>query len=104
MNQELFPFLTLQQLDHTDQGEQVYIEMIQGRVEELLSQDPNLLFSYLYRLDIDESILQHILKTSGPDFIAYNLAHEIWRRQKTRLQHKASISINKIKEPGWENW
>ena len=82
--------------------EERYIELILERVEELLEKDPGLLFSHMYRLDIEEHVINTILKFSPPDQIFNLLAQEIWRRQKQRMYHKKHTSVKPIQDKGWE--
>ena len=82
--------------------EENYVELILERVEELLEKDPGLLFSHMYRLDIEEKVINTILKISPPDQISRLLAQEIWRRQKVRMIHKKNTSVKPIQDKGWE--
>lgn len=74
-------------LDHWDE-EQAWIKSIEVRVGELLDKDPGLLFSHLYRLDVDEQILKNILRSTASDELAAALSVEIWKRQKSRIQSR----------------
>ncbi|MDX1684327.1 MAG: hypothetical protein R3275_03770 [Saprospiraceae bacterium] len=66
-----------------DYTETDMVEQIRKRVAELLDKNPELLFSYLYRLDVEEHKIKTALKMGGPaDEI---LADLIWQRQKQRL-------------------
>lgn len=72
-------------LDNPDLEAQ-WLSSIQKRVEELLEGDPGLLFSYLYRLDIAESTLKSILRTTSAEELSSALSREIWIRQKERVK------------------
>lgn len=74
-------------LDAFDE-EQSWLKSIELRVSELLEKDPGLLFSHLYRLDVDEQILLRILKNTSPDGLVEALSHEIWKRQKARIKSR----------------
>ncbi len=84
------------------ESEENYIRRIKERVEQLISEDINLLFSYLYRLDVEEWKIQELIKNTPSDLFSEKLASEIWNRQKIRLQHKKDIIVPKIKEEGWD--
>ena len=84
MNRDIFsnsPFGVISM----DEDEGVIIEEIRLRVADLLDENPELLFSYLYRLDVEEKKIRIALK--NPDMTADEaLAHLIWSRQKQRLE------------------
>lgn len=94
--------LTEELLPEKNEKENIYLSRILQRVEELINTDLDLLFSYLYRLDIEEHQIQQILRISAPDKVSEGLAKAIWDRQKQRLHHKSVIKVPKIKEKGWE--
>ncbi len=72
---------------------------IADRVEQMLKGDPDLLMSYLYRLDVEEKKISQALGTSiTPAHVTF--AQLIWERQKERLATKAKIKQDPIK--GWE--
>jgi hypothetical protein len=61
------------------------IEAIRERVLAMMDENPDLLFSYLYRLDVLEHKIKAALK--HPEMPAdLAIAHLIWERQKQRLQ------------------
>lgn len=76
--------------------EQKWIKGIRERVEELLEKDPGLLFSHLYRLDVDEKIIRFILDTAGPEQLSESIALEIWKRQKARALSRKDNPQNLI--------
>ncbi len=82
-------------------AERSWIEKIRARVEELLSENPGLLFSYLYRLDIDERKLHTILKNTSPGAIGETIANEIWLRQRQRFESKKSNPQQAMLD-GWD--
>jgi len=72
---------------------------IADRVENLLKADPDLMLSYLYRLDVEEKIIAKALETSiMPVHVTF--ANLIWERQKQRLETKKKYKQDPIK--GWE--
>lgn len=71
-----------------DDHEAVIKEMIVARVTELLSTNPDLLMSYLYRLDVLEPDIQRVLKLPSSEPIVEQLATLIWDRQVQRIKTK----------------
>lgn len=59
------------------------IHLIESRVQDLLAHQPDLLWSFLYRLDVDETKIQTVLATSGK--VAEDLARLILHRHEERL-------------------
>ena len=76
--------------------EQQWIQTIKQRVEELLEKEPGLLFSHLYRLDVEESIIAQILEYETPDNLSEAISKEIWKRQKSRMLSKKNNPQNLI--------
>ncbi len=72
---------------------------IADRVEQMLKGDPDLLMSYLYRLDVEEKNIQKAMDTSIMP-IHVTFANLIWERQKQRLATKQLFKQDPIK--GWE--
>ncbi len=73
---------------------------ILGRVAYLLDRDPNLLFSYLYRLDIDERKLNKAIIGGGTQAVE-RIADLIFQRQLQRVRTKQKYKQDPIE--GW-NW
>lgn len=69
-------------------------DWIAERVADLLDRDPELLFSYLYRLDVPESSVDQVIRTGGEE-VAYQLAELILRRQEQRQQTKKNVNVPK---------
>ena len=68
------------------------IEDIRQRVADLLDKNAELLFSYLYRLDVEEHRIKTALKSGRPaDEV---LAELIWHRQKQRLATRKAYREN----------
>lgn len=78
--------LGLQQDDKI--GDEEMIAHISLRVQEMLDQSPELLMSYLYRLDVLEEKIQAVFKSPKGLPIAEALAKLIWDRQKLRLKYR----------------
>ena len=76
------------------------LEVIAGRVGELMEEDASLLFSYMYRLDIDEQKLKHAVQHYSGDSRIKALADLILKRQLLRieLRKKYGSSDNQIIE------
>ncbi len=69
------------------------------RVEKLLKADPDLLMSYMYRLDVEEKNIKAALEVStAPVHITF--AQLIWERQKQRIITKKKYKQDPIE--GWE--
>lgn len=72
---------------------------IADRVDRLLKAEPDLLMSYLYRLDVEQVKIEAALATSVfPAHVTF--AHLIWERQKERLESKKKYKQDPIE--GWE--
>jgi len=75
------------------------LKHIADRVERLLKADPDLLMSYLYRLDVTEKSIQSALEMSVFP-VPVIFANLIWERQKQRLETKKRYKQDPIE--GWE--
>lgn len=72
---------------------------IADRVDQMLKGDPDLLMSYLYRLDVEEKKINAAIETSiTPLHVTF--AKLIWDRQKERLESKKKYKQDPIE--GWE--
>lgn len=72
---------------------------IADRVERLLRADPDLMMSYLYRLDVTQKSIKQALEVSlMPVHVVF--ANLIWERQKQRMATKKKYKQEPIK--GWE--
>jgi len=75
------------------------IKQIAYRVEKMLRGDPDLLMSYLYRLDVTQKSIKVALETSlMPVHVTF--ANLIWERQKQRIATKKLYKQDPIE--GWE--
>lgn len=91
MTEDIFPSPIFSDLASKDEAE--IVEEIRLRVNEMLDQNPELLFSYLYRLDVLEIKIKAALKDSTiPTDQA--LATLIWERQKQRLETRKKYSTD----------
>jgi len=81
-------------------SDELMIEEIAVRVADMMDQNIDLLMSYLYRLDIEESKINHALKMSNVILAPKALAELIWERQKQRLETKKKYKQGPIE--GWE--
>ena len=76
------------------------LALIRVRVNELLEKDPELLMSYLYRLDILVEKLKFILSKDSPIPISEGISLLIFERQKQRVETKQKYKQKPI--DGWE--
>lgn len=99
--------ISLDQWMHDLQSDQPFLDevtlisMIEKRVEQLMADNPDLLFSFLYRLDVDEHKIQSALH-SGND-IARALAILIVQRQRVRIDTKIKYRIDPKDQPTGES-
>lgn len=84
----------------SEYDEEEIISAITIRVSEMLDNQPELLMSYLYRLDVLEKDLKRVLAFSHKGDIIHDLADLIWKRQKLRMHYKNTYKQNPIE--GWE--
>jgi len=75
------------------------LKVLAARVEQMLKGDPDLLMSYLYRLDVEEKKINSALETS-PTPVHVTFANLIWDRQKQRIITKQQFKQDPIE--GWE--
>lgn len=82
------------------QAEHITIEevhaFVAAHVARLLDQNPGLLMSILYRIDVSEARVRHVLESEPPDVMVDRLAELIIERQlqKVRLRHQHSQREN----------
>jgi len=75
------------------------IKQIAYRVEGMLKGDPDLLMSYLYRLDVTQKSITQAMETSiMPMHVVF--ANLIWERQKQRIETRKKYKQDPIE--GWE--
>lgn len=63
-----------------------------SEVEIMLSQNPDLLFSYLYRLDVDEDKIKKAISPYTEEFPSIGLARLIIDRQLLRIKTQQEYS------------
>jgi len=83
-----------------DLSESQLLDILIDRVSWLLENDKDLLLSYLYRLDIEESKIDQALMPFGDDPANVALAKLILERQKQRITSKQKYKVDPI--DGWE--
>jgi hypothetical protein len=76
------------------------LDAISHRVNYLLEFQPELLFSYLYRLDVEESKVRFIIETSRISNKVEALSRLIFDRQMMRYKTKQSLPQEPIE--GWQ--
>lgn len=77
------------------------INAIADRVRIMMEREIDLLFSYLYRLDVSESDVHAILFSSKGEDAIIAIAELIWQRQKKRMETKKLYKQDGSIE-GWE--
>ncbi len=77
------------------------LQAIAERVNHLLHEEPELLMSYLYRLDIDEKLVAKALFNPGNENVVDSLASLILDRQLRRIETKKRYGKPEIDEEGW---
>ncbi len=75
------------------------LKAIEKRVAELIDRDSGLLFSYLYRLDVQEHAVRQVMNDDKVNTVTA-LSQLILDRQLMRLHTKKTIHQKPIK--GWE--
>lgn len=83
----------------SDLDENQMLNHIAARVERLLKADPDLLMSYLYRLDVEQKKIEAALQVSLMP-VQFAFAKLIWDRQKERLYYRKKYKQKPIE--GWE--
>ena len=83
--------------------EKKIIETIALKVEKYLNTNPDLLMSYLYRLDVQENRIKKALDNAEEEPANIVLAELIWTRQKERLQTR-KIYKSKSDRDWWDDF
>lgn len=81
-------------------SEEAFLKAIEIRVASMLESDPELLMSYLYRLDILEDKIKAVLSTESVMAPIEGISRLILERQKERLLSKQKYNQEPI--DGWE--
>ncbi len=84
-----------------DMSERELFIAIRERVEYLLEKNPDLLMSYLYRLDVLEHKIKAVLSPNAIIPPIEGLAKLILDRQKERIEFKKNYKAGPT-IPGWE--
>lgn len=89
-------------LEGGSRTEQEIMTELAERVAYMMDKEPDLLFSYFYRMDIPESKVQKILMNSdeGSEPAHLALARLIYNRQVSRLLTKQRIKV----DPPLDDW
>ena len=93
-NENIFPEFT----EHISE-EELY-QVIEKRVAFYLDSQPDILMSYLYRLDVLEKDIKAVLAPGYPMPPIQALSQLILERQKSRIATKKKYKQDQI--PGWE--
>lgn len=78
----------------------VLLSFISEKVSWYLENDPDLLMSYLYRLDVAESKINEALSFEAKEEPFLGIARLILKRQKQRWLSKKTYKVDPIE--GWE--
>jgi|Wag4MinimDraft_19_1082662.scaffolds.fasta_scaffold03159_1 hypothetical protein len=77
--------------------------VLTARVEEMLTHEPDLLMSLLYRNDIDEKLILMALQPSLHESVSTALARLVLERYKQRSASKKTVVVEPKDIPeGWE--
>jgi hypothetical protein len=75
-------------------SEEALLEILANRISEMLDNETDLLFSTLYRLDIDEYMINRVIMTPDiPNDIG--LAKLVLQRQKQKIETRKKYKIEK---------
>jgi hypothetical protein len=88
-------------IDHSV-GEDEFLKLITDKVLFYMENDIGLLFSYLYRLDINEQSVNKAMAPDQKDLPHIGLAKLIYERQLERAKTKLLYKQKNI--DGWEQW
>ncbi len=80
--------------------EQEMLQMIEERVALMLDTEPELLMSYMYRMDVLEVHIKQAMSLHPDHTLASAFAQLIWNRQKERLAMRKRFKQDPIE--GWE--
>lgn len=78
------------------------LDLLAGRIEEMLATRPEYLMSLLYRLDVLEKYIVPVLHPAAPEPPHIGLARLVLERQRQRAETKRSIPIQPLED--WEDW
>lgn len=98
-NQDII-FGGLQQGSENTTPDDVLLEYISQKVSWYLENDPDLLMSYLYRLDVAEPRINEALSFEAAEEPYMGIARLILERQKQRWLSKKKYKVDPI--DGWE--
>lgn len=90
------------ELDQAFGSESELLDLLAGRIGEMLETRPEYLMSLLYRLDVREDKIVPAMHPAAPDPPHIGLAKLVLERQKQRLATKRSVRSEPIE--GWEPW
>ncbi len=83
--------------------EQALLDALAARIATLLDEEPEQLFSMLYRLDVLEEKIRPVLAPGAPEPINFALARLVLERQKQRVETKRNVKSAPLEGlDGWE--
>ena len=77
-------------------SEEEVMALLTARIAWMMEHKMELLFSLLYRLDIDEEQVRRIIHPESDIPAAEGLAHLVFKRQKARQHTKKDIRVEEI--------
>lgn len=80
------------------------LENIASKVAEMLDENADLLFSYLYRLDVDERLIKHVMAGSQHVPIHIGLAKLILDRQIQRVKTQKMYTSRNTDQSSENAW
>ena len=78
------------------------LKVLAARIGEMLENEPDMLMSLLYRLDVAEKPILDALEPDSPVPPDLGLAHLVLARQKQRAATKKKIDVRPLENP--EDW
>jgi hypothetical protein len=78
------------------------LALLTERVTTLLEQQPELLMSLLYRMDVEESAILKAMHPNATDLAHIGLAKLVLERQKQRSATKKSVNVEPLDD--WKDW
>jgi hypothetical protein len=94
---ELFPVS-----DNPSLTEAELLALLTERVATLLEQQPELLMSLLYRMDVEEAAILKAMHPNASDPTHIGLAKLVLERQKQRSATKKSVNVEPLDD--WKDW
>lgn len=91
---QLRPVVTIDELE----------AVLAQRVATMLQKEPDVLFQLLYRIDVDEKLVNRALADAGPDDAARAIARLILERQWQKIESRRKYRQDPHDGDGEERW